>query len=65
MAYVVTGQCNLCGACIVDCEYGAIKEGETQAVIDPVLCAECGLCAANCPFQAIVFEEELEAIPSA
>jgi ferredoxin len=62
MAYVVTSGCNLCGACVAGCEYGAIQEGETQAVIDAVLCVDCGLCAANCPFQAIESEERKKAV---
>ena len=61
MVYVVTNECNLCGACIAACEYAAIKEGETQAIIDPVLCVECGCCAENCPFQAIESVEEEKA----
>ena len=60
MPYVVTNDCNLCGACIAGCQSGAIKEGDTQANIDVTLCVECGQCADNCPFQAIVFEEEEE-----
>lgn len=58
MAYVVTSECMLCGACISGCESGAITEGETQAIIDPATCIECGTCEANCPSQAIVWEEE-------
>jgi ferredoxin len=58
MSYVVTSECIFCGACVAACEFGAVKEGETQAIIDVALCVECGLCAASCPFKAIVFEEE-------
>lgn len=62
MAYVVTDGCNLCGACVAACEYGAIKEGEIQAVIDAVICVDCGLCAENCPFQAIESDEKKKAV---
>ena len=61
MPYVVTGECNQCGACIVGCESDAISEGETQSVIDVTLCVECGTCKRNCPFDAIIYVEETEA----
>ncbi len=54
MAYVVSSECILCGACIAGCESAAITEGETQAIIDPAICIECGTCERNCPSQAIV-----------
>jgi len=60
MPYVVTGECNQCGACIAGCESGAIREGETQSTIDVTLCIECGTCKQNCPFDAIIFVEETE-----
>jgi ferredoxin len=58
MPYVVTGECSQCGACIVGCESDAIREGETQSVIDVTLCVECGTCKRNCPFDAIIYVEE-------
>jgi ferredoxin len=60
MPYVVTVECNQCGACIAGCESGAIREGETQSIIDAELCVECGTCERNCPFEAIIFVEDTE-----
>ena len=57
MPYVVTSDCQLCGACVSGCESGAIEEGETQTHINVDLCVECGTCERNCPFEAIVFVE--------
>jgi ferredoxin len=58
MAYVITNECNQCGACVAGCETGAVKEGSDQNVIDLSLCVECGLCHGNCPFGAIVWEDD-------
>jgi ferredoxin len=58
MAYVVTSECILCGACSAGCESNAITENETQAVIDLAICVECGTCERNCPSQAIIWEDE-------
>jgi len=58
MSYVITSECNQCGACEAACETGAIKAEKTQNTIDVTICIECGVCADACPFQAIVFEEE-------
>ncbi|MEW5720961.1 MAG: 4Fe-4S binding protein [Chloroflexota bacterium] len=60
MPYVVTSECNQCGACIAGCESDAITEGETQSIIDPNKCIECGTCEANCPFNAIIFVQDDE-----
>lgn len=61
MAYVVTDECILCGACEVGCESGAITEGETRAIIDINICVECGICEQNCPVEAIIFVDEEDA----
>jgi len=61
MIYVITSDCNQCGACEAGCETGAIKQGETQNTIDITICSECGECADICPFQAIVVETEVAA----
>jgi ferredoxin len=65
MPYVITSDCQQCGACAAGCESKAIQEGPDKTTIDITICVECGVCADNCPFQAIVFEEELEANLSA
>ena len=61
MPYVITDDCNQCGACAAGCESHAITEGREHNVIDITICIECGVCADNCPFQAIGFEEETKA----
>ncbi len=60
MAYVVTDECILCGACVAGCPSNAIEEGETQTYIDLDICIECGTCEMNCPTGAIIWVEELE-----
>lgn len=57
MAYVVSDECILCGACVTGCPVGAVEEGETQAYIDPEVCIECGTCEQNCPTFAIFYDE--------
>jgi ferredoxin len=61
MPYVVTDACAQCGACVANCESGAITEGETQSHIDVAICVECGTCMRNCPFDAIIYVTEAEA----
>ena len=61
MPYVVTNECDLCGACVVGCESEAISEGETRAYIDPEICIECGTCERNCVSEAIIYVDEAEA----
>jgi ferredoxin len=60
MPYVVGDECILCGACVAGCANGAIREGDTKALIDLSLCVECGTCADNCPSSAITWVEEKE-----
>jgi len=57
MAYVVSDECILCGACIAGCPVEGIEEGETQAHINVDVCIECGTCEQNCPVYAIFYDE--------
>lgn len=59
-------RCNLCGACVRRCHFGAFSfdgttvmvEGKERrnVVYEPALCWGCGLCANTCPTQAIRME---------
>jgi NAD-dependent dihydropyrimidine dehydrogenase PreA subunit len=59
-------RCNLCGACVKRCHFGAFYrdgtmvtiDGKTKkgVVCDPDLCWGCGLCANTCPSEAIAME---------
>jgi ferredoxin len=60
MPYVVTEECENCGACVAGCETEAITAGDTQAHIDVRRCHECGTCEMNCPVGAIVFVDDAE-----
>ena len=54
MAYVITDDCVMCGACADAGPVEAISEGDGKYVIDADVCAECGTCVAECPNEAIV-----------
>lgn len=56
MAYKITEECIMCGACEEECPEGAISEGEETFVIDPEKCIDCGACADVCPVDAPVPE---------
>jgi ferredoxin len=58
MAYYITDECILCGACEAECPNEAISEGEDLFVIDPDKCTECvgffdtPQCYEVCPVEA-------------
>ena len=52
MAYVISDECIMCGACQSECPVEAISEGDGKYVIDPDKCIECGACAETCPVGA-------------
>jgi len=56
MAYNITDECTMCGACVDSCPVEAISEGETQYTIDAALCTDCGACVGECPVEAIKAE---------
>lgn len=56
MAYVITDECVVCGACFEECPNDAIKEGEEKYTIITEDCTECGTCVEACPNEAIVEE---------
>lgn len=52
MAYIITGDCILCGSCVDACPVGAIVLKENYE-IDKGECVECGACMDECPMEAI------------
>ncbi len=54
MAYKITDDCIMCGACQASCPADAISEGDGAYVIDADACVECGACQDGCPVDAIV-----------
>lgn len=52
MAYKISEECLMCGACQLECPNMAIIEGDMTYVIDPEKCTECGNCAQVCPVGA-------------
>lgn len=53
MAYVISDDCTMCGACESVCPVEAISAGDGKYVIDPNLCTDCGACESTCPVEAI------------
>ncbi len=53
MPHKISSDCISCGSCQSVCPVDAIKEGESQFVIDADACIDCGACAAQCPVNAI------------
>ena len=54
MAYKISDECIMCGACEGECPVGAISGKIKEPFqIDPAKCIKCGACMAACPFKAI------------
>ena len=54
MAYKISDECIMCGACAAECPVDAISEGDDKYVVDADVCVDCGACAKVCPYNAIV-----------
>lgn len=52
MAYQISDDCVMCGACESACPQGCITPGDTKFQIDADSCIECGACADTCPVGA-------------
>jgi uncharacterized pyridoxamine 5'-phosphate oxidase family protein/NAD-dependent dihydropyrimidine dehydrogenase PreA subunit len=48
----INENCTACSACLAECPFDAITEGEPY-VVDPNRCDECGACYSVCPSEAI------------
>ena len=53
MAYVISDDCTMCGACVDVCPVECISEGDPKYIIDPDECTDCGACVEECPVEAI------------
>ncbi|MCK5072958.1 MAG: 4Fe-4S binding protein [Bacteriovoracaceae bacterium] len=53
MAYKISDECTMCGACVPECPVDCISEGDDKYVIDAAKCTDCGACAEVCPMEAI------------
>ncbi|MBE6854399.1 MAG: 4Fe-4S dicluster domain-containing protein [Ruminococcus sp.] len=52
MAYQISDECIMCGACEGECPVSAISSGADKYVIDADTCIDCGACAGVCPVSA-------------
>ncbi len=52
MAYQISDECIMCGACEAACPVSAISAGDDKYVIDADTCIDCGSCEATCPVGA-------------
>jgi ferredoxin len=65
MAYIITDECIMCGACEPECPNEAISEGDDIFVIDPDKCTECvgfystQQCYEVCPVEAPVPDPDI------
>jgi len=66
MAYKITEECILCGACEPECPNDAISEAEDIYVIDPNKCTQCvghydeSHCALVCPVDCCIPDPDHE-----
>ena len=54
MAYKISDECTMCGACVPECPVDCISEGDDKYVIDAAKCTDCGACAEVCPVEAAI-----------
>ena len=60
MSTVISDLCVKCGACIDICPVQAIKDTETQMVVNPDTCIDCGMCISECPNGAALNDSEAD-----
>ena len=49
MAYTISDDCIMCGACADNCPCDAISEGDGKYEINADACVDCGSCAEAAP----------------
>ena len=54
MAYRITSDCIVCGACEPACPVSCISPGPTIYVVDENECISCSACAGICPTGAAI-----------
>ncbi len=52
MAYKISDECIMCGACEAECPVSAISAADDKYAIDADSCLDCGACAGVCPVGA-------------
>lgn len=52
MAYQISDECIMCGACEANCPVEAIEAGDDKYVINADKCIDCGSCEGVCPVGA-------------
>lgn len=64
MAFVVQAPCIGCkyGDCVEVCPVTCFYEGPDQVYINPEECIDCNACVPACPVEAIVSQEEADAV---
>ncbi len=54
VAYIITDECIVCGACLPECPSESIAEGDPKYSIDANTCTDCAACANVCPTGACI-----------
>ena len=57
MAYKISDECIMCGACEGECPVEAIKIVDGVAVVKKDDCVSCGACKEACPSEAIEIKD--------
>ena len=64
MSYMISDDCNSCGACEPECPNEAISEGDSQYMINASKCTECvgffetPQCASVCPVDSCMIDPQ-------
>lgn len=58
VAQVNVDLCINCGACVENCQFGALRLGDTSSQVDQEKCMGCGVCVENCPVEALSLQRD-------